>query len=163
MTALAKLYETDYAHWANTNIQLLKAKRFEELDIEHLIEELGDMSRSERNELENRLIILLAHLLKWQFQYHQLSQNLTGFEGKSWRNTIIEQRFRIARRLRKVPSLKSCLEETIAEAYVDAVELARQETGLSIDVFPQTCPYSVTQIQDEKFYPNANATKTQED
>lgn len=158
MSALAELYETDYSNWAEKNIELLKSKRFEELDIEHLIEELGDMSRSERNELENRLIILLAHLLKWQFQYYQLSEHLQGFEGKSWRNTIIGQRFRIARRLRKTPSLKASLEETIEEAYLDAVELASKETGLSIELFPQQCPYSIKQIQDEAFYPESNAT-----
>jgi hypothetical protein len=74
MEDLNALYETDYAAWARKNAELLRNKRFSDLDIDHLLEELSDMGRSEKNELESRLLILIAHLLKYQFQYHQLSE-----------------------------------------------------------------------------------------
>ena len=72
MSELSLLYQTDYATWAQRHAELLRAGRYTELDLEHLLDELSDMSKSERRELESRLLILLAHLLKWEYQYHNL-------------------------------------------------------------------------------------------
>ena len=97
----------------------------------------------------------LAHLLKWQFQYQQLSDKWREIDGRSWRYTIIEQRLRLNRRLRKSPELKSQLPQVIEATYDDAVYLAAKETKLSKDSFPITCPYSISEILDEDFYPIA--------
>lgn len=156
MTDLASLYKNDYAAWARHNAELLRARRFEELDIGHLLEELSDMGKSERHELESRLLVLLAHLLKWDYQYHALAERWREFKGDSWRATIIEQRKRLALRLRKSPGLKSLLEEAIADIYPDAVDLASDETGLSLDAFPSHCPYRTEQVLDKMFYPDSN-------
>ncbi len=153
MNELAYLYNTNYTEWANQNAKLLQAGRFGEIDISHLLEELSDMGKAETNELESRLIILLAHLLKWQFQYQQLSAKWKEFDGRSWRATIIEQRLRLKRRLRKSPSLRTKLSTVVAESYEDAVDLAVKETQLSEDIFPVNCPYSILEILDEEFYP----------
>lgn len=60
MTDLATLYQTDYAQWAKRNAQLLRERR------EHLLlEELSDMSKSDRRELHSRLLVFIAHVLKW--------------------------------------------------------------------------------------------------
>ena len=91
MSELGTLYQTDYAAWAARHVELLRAGRYAELDIEHLLEELSDMSKSERRELESRLLILLAHLLKWEFQYPILSARWREFKGDSWRATIVER------------------------------------------------------------------------
>lgn len=132
---------------------MLKAGRFSDLDVAHLVEELEDRGRSERNALESRLVILLAHLLKWEFQYDQLSERWQAFKGDSWRATVIEQRDRIAKRLTKTPGLKSVLPDLIAEAYQDAIRLAAKESGLPVEGFPTTCPYSQRQILDDGFFP----------
>ena len=153
MNDLTALYRQDHTAWAKRTAELLKAGKFSELDIGHLLEELEGMGASERNELENRLTVLLAHLLKWQFQYQQLADKWKEFDGRSWRSTIIEQRTRIAKRLRKSPGLKAELTGLIAEAYEDAVELAVEETGLAAKTFPSDCPYSQAQILDKAFYP----------
>ncbi|MFW6241841.1 MAG: DUF29 domain-containing protein, partial [Thermodesulfobacteriota bacterium] len=107
MENLQTLYDRNYAEWAKKNAELLRKGKFSELDIDHLVEELEDMGRSERNELESRLLILMAHLLKWQFQYRTLSERWREFKGESWRSTILEQRKRIQRRLKKSPGLRS--------------------------------------------------------
>lgn len=153
MNELNVLYEKDFSTWAARNAELLKQGRFAELDIGHLLEELSDMSTSERNELENRVTVLLAHLLKWQYQYRQLSDKWKEFDSRSWRSTMIEQRVRIAKRLRKSPGLKNAWDEVLAEAYADAVELAAKETGLAETAFPPACPYTQAQILDDSFYP----------
>jgi hypothetical protein len=102
MIELNTLYDADYCAWAQRNAELLRSGCYAELDIEHLIAELMGMGKSERDELENRLVILLAHLLKWQYQYQTLSERWREFKGDSWRATIIEQRERIQKRLKNL-------------------------------------------------------------
>jgi hypothetical protein len=153
MTHLAALYDTDYAQWAQRNAELLRAGRFAELDIDHLLEELSDMSKSERHELESRLLVLIAHLLMWEYRYPTLAERWREFDGRSWRSTIVEQRKRLALRLRKSPGLQSVLDEAIIGIYPDAVELASDESGLPPETFPAHCPYRATQLLDKTFYP----------
>jgi len=155
MNKLSQLYDSNYQTWAKQTIELLETRRFAELDIEHLIIELSDMGKSEQRELINRLRILLSHLLKWQYQYKQLSEKWREFDGKSWKNTIIAQRIEIAIQIRKQPSLKSLLSLAITEAYSDAVELTMAETGLSISTFPAECLYTEMQILDKQFFPQS--------
>lgn len=160
MTELSTLYQTDYAAWANRTAELLRGGRFAELDLEHLLDELGDMGKSERRELESRLLILLAHLLKWQYQHPLLSERWGEFDGRSWRGTIVEQRKQLALLMRQAPGLKSLLSESILRIYPDAVDLASKETDLPPETFPRACPYGVTQLLDDQFYPGTVAGKT---
>lgn len=153
MAELSALYENQYDDWARRTAELLAKGRWSELDIPHLIEELDGMGRSERNELESRLAVLLTHLLKWQFQYRLLSERWQEFRGDSWRSTLIEQRARIIKRLDKTPGLKAALDPLITEAYGDARDVAMEETGLPLDRFPRDCPYTQAQILDLHFYP----------
>ncbi|MBK1707034.1 hypothetical protein CKO40_21480 [Halochromatium glycolicum] len=153
MSKLTQLYDQDYTAWAETNAALLKAGRFEAIDIEHLLEELSDMGKSEQRSLESRLRVLLAHLLKWQFQYAQLSERWREFDGRSWRNTIVHQRAELKLLLRKHPSMKRLWTAAVQEAYGDARELAAAESGLPIETFPSSCPYSDEAILDHTFFP----------
>mgnify|MGYP002006146128 CR=1 FL=1 len=66
---------------------MLTSGNWEKLDTAHLFEELEGMSRSEHRQLQNRLIVLLLHLLKWQFQ--------SALQNNSWCLTIVEQRAQI--------------------------------------------------------------------
>lgn len=75
------------------------------IDVELLIDELESMAKRDRHELVSHLIILIAHLLKWQFQLKQLAEQT--FQGSSWRASIIEQRMYIERQLELSPSLKT--------------------------------------------------------
>ena len=146
-------YENDFYAWLNHNITLLKERRLAEIDIENLITELVDMGREKRSELISRFIVLIAHLLKWQFQLQQLSSRWQEFEGKSWRKTLIEQRLQIENKLEDNPSLKPYLEEAINKAYPKAVMFAVKETGLEKSRFPDKCPYTIEQLLDYDFYP----------
>jgi hypothetical protein len=132
---------------------LLREGRFNEIDTDHLIEELEDIARRDRDELVSCLVVLIAHLLKWQFQLGQLSDRWKEFDGRNWRRSIIEQRHEILRQLRNKPSLNSYLPDAVIEAYPDALESAVEETNLPESTFPQTCPYLLEQLLDKKFYP----------
>jgi hypothetical protein len=122
-------YETDFALWAEAQAAALREGRFADLDLANLIEEIDSLSRSDRNQLQNRLTKLAFHLLKLQHQPERASG--------SWLRTIIEQSARIRRLLKSSPSLRPALPELLAEAYVDARGAASAETRLPIATFPE--------------------------
>jgi hypothetical protein len=150
-------YEQDFQQWIEHHITLLKEGRFNEIDAEHLIEELEDMGKSNVHELESRLIILIAYLLKWHIQLPIMKTQMVyeDYDGKSWRKTIIEQRAQIIYLFKKVPSLKSKNQNAINNTYSEAVTLAVDETGLPESLFPIECPYTVEQLLDKSFYPES--------
>ena len=140
------LYEQDFQSWINQQITFLNEKKISALDIPHLVEELEAMAKKDRNELVNRLVILIAHLLKWQHQANR--------QGKSWRVTIDEQRDQIvAGLLEESPSLKPYLKDAIEKSYPRAVKLAAKETGYALSDFPKKCDYSSDELLDEHYYP----------
>ena len=142
---LASLYDKDFLLWTEETGRLLRAGRLDELDIEHIAEEIEDMGKSQRRELESRLRVLLAHLLKWGWQRDKRSN--------SWKATAANQRAELRRLFRDSPSLRNQLPESVAESYRDAVEGASLETGLPADTFPQRCPFTSEQILDRDFLP----------
>jgi hypothetical protein len=111
------------------------------------------MSDSQQHELVNRLRVLLAHLLKWHFQYPRLSQRWAEIEGKRWRDTIIEQRTALRYLLEKNVALQAVFAEAIVESYGQAVDLAAEESDVPATIFPRECPYSEAQILERGFYP----------
>ena len=143
---LKKLYEQDFYLWLEANAKLLTEKRFTELDLEHLIVEINSMGKSEKRELENRLIVLIMHLLKCQYQPEKLSQ--------SWISTIKEQRRQIRKLLKNSPSLKSYLPQIMDESYQDARFEASDETKLELVTFPVNNPFSLDDILKSEFFPN---------
>jgi hypothetical protein len=146
MSNLATLYESDFYAWALETAQLIKAKQFDRIDVEHLAEEVESMGASERNALESRLIELMLHLLKWQFQPER--------KGRSWKLSIDKQRIGIDKVLKQNPSLKHQYQQRVDECYVYAKRYAAAETKRSVSSFPETCPYSVEQLFDFEFLPN---------
>lgn len=141
-------FEADYALWSIEQAALLRAGRIEGLDRENLAEEIESLGRSQEDEIESRLGVLLHHLLKWQFQPEEHSN--------SWRATILEQRMRIRRRIRKSPSLRGYPASILEEEYAPARLMASGETGLPEDAFPITCPFTIEQILDPDFLPEAD-------
>jgi len=141
-------YETDIVAWANEQAQLVRAGQFELLDLEHIAAEIEDVGKSEQRELASRMTLLIAHLLKWQFQPER--------RGRSWQLTIRNQRKAIQLHLKQVPSLKSKLNdvEWMEIVWGDAVYQASIETGL--DNFPEACPWSVNDILIDGWMPIAS-------
>ena len=149
------LYDRDLQLWIDKTIQQLKDREFNSLDIEHLIEELVDLGRAEKNALKSNLTILLAHLLKLRVQ-HDAPDSMKG----SWYGSVLEHRQRVLDNLADTPSLKSILLETLEKAYQRSRKLAIKEGnlakfGVRIPVdsdYPIECPFSIDQILDEDFY-----------
>jgi len=149
------LYDSDLQLWIEQTIQHLQNHEFESLDIQHLIEELVDLGKSEKNTLRSNLKILLAHLLKLKIQ-HDAPDSMKG----SWYSSVVEHRQRVLDNLADTPSLKSFLVEAIEKAYPDARKLAIKEGkfakfGVRIpeeSEYPITFPFSIEQILNEDFY-----------
>lgn len=140
-------YETDVVAWANEQASLIRAGRFDKLDLAHIAEEIEDVGKSEQRELASRMAVLLAHILKWKFQPQKRSV--------SWTLTIKEQRRLLGRRIKKTPSLAPMLvdPEWIDEIWVDAKGLAEKETGLDIGTFPEVCPWAMADVLAEDWLP----------
>ena len=147
MNANLQSYDGDIVAWSNEQARLLREGQFSKLDIEHIADEIEDVGKSEQRELESRMAVLLAHLLKWQYQPER--------RGNSWEATIRTQRTSIDRRMKKTPSLKTSLSnpDWWADAWDDAVRSAVQETGISLAVFPLSCPWAFELIMDADFWP----------
>jgi len=137
----ANLYDTDLYLWSQTNAQLLKERRFSELDLEHLIEEIEDMGKSEQRGINSHLRILLTHLLKWEFQ--------PKHRGGSWLGSIRNARVAIDDLIEESPSLALKPSEFLVKCYAQSRKVASDETGLSLNTFPVECPYTMLQIRDE--------------
>ena len=145
-TSVPALHDRDFYTWATETAQAIREGSFTAVDWESVAEELEDMGRSEQRQLESRLRVLLAHLLKWRYLPEPTA-------NKSWALTIEEQRRRTGRLLKQSPGLKQVLEETLAEAYGDARLQAARDRGVDKNAFPETCLWAFDQIMDDGFWP----------
>ncbi|MEM8543986.1 MAG: DUF29 domain-containing protein [Cyanobacteria bacterium P01_H01_bin.119] len=141
----ADLYASDFYVWVYTQAALLRQGHWNQLDLPNLIEEIESLGRQQRQELRNRLSILIGHLLKWQYQPKQ--------RNRSWLATLRIQRLDITDLLNDSPSLKPYLSQAVASAYLRGKQLAVRETDLPERTFPEHCPYSIIELLDKDFYP----------
>jgi hypothetical protein len=140
-------YDKDVILWSEEQARMLRARRFAELDIEHLADEIEDVGKSEKRELASRMAVLLAHLLKWTRQ----PENQTN----SWRSTIIVQRKRIALAIKETPSLKAVMRDRDWQdaVWLDALAQACKETGFAEENLPEACPWTMESSVDPEFWP----------
>ena len=132
--------ETDLYSWAVRQAELLRAGRLSEIDPAAIAEEIDDVGEEQYLRLESALRVLMLHLLKWDRQPDRRS--------RSWTLTVLEQRRRVLRQLRRNPGLKSQLEEALSAAYEDARLEASSETGLTLRAFPESRPFEYAEIME---------------
>ncbi len=143
------LYDLDFYQWTQRQGELLRIEEWEQLDWQHIAEEIESLGKKDKRQVQSRLAVLITHLLKWEYQPDKRSP--------SWRKTLKEQRFRLALVLNDSPSLKVELPAFVAVVYPYAVENAVDETGLDRKLFPATCPYGIEQLLDPAFIPSGRA------
>jgi len=139
-------YELDFYAWVTKNVELLRGGRLEEIDVEHIAEELESMGKRDLRQLRSRLQVLVMHLLKWQYQPEK--------QSKSWLATIDHQRDEIEALLMDSPSLRGQLEPGLEIIYPKAVRDASRETDLPEKVFPLSCPFEIEEILAQSFLPD---------
>ena len=141
----SELYATDFYVWTQEQARLLRERRWPDLDLQNLAEEVESMGRSDKRQIESRMRVLIAHLLKWKFQ--------PGGRGNSWIGTIFEQRTAIAGLIEESPSLREFLRDTVFKTYTAGRLRAASETGIAFGLFPEECPFTPDQVLDLEFFP----------
>ncbi len=131
-------YREDYAAWLDTQMNLLRQQRFEELDLDNLLDEVNDLGLSNFKAFVSAIEIVIANMLKWDHQPEKRS--------RSWIASIIEHRLRIEQDLADSPSYKSRIPDAMRRAYRTAVPTAARETGLDLRPFPADNPYSWDEV-----------------
>ena len=139
------LYDADPHAWYEEQASLLRDGRLDDLDAAHLIEELEDLGRSERDRLFSSLRLILTHLLKWRHQPERRT--------RSWTVTIERERVNVDVWLTRSPSLKSRLPSEYAQAWRAARRDAAVETGLPPPAFPEDCPFTLEQALEPGWLP----------
>lgn len=136
-------YEDDLYGWVEEQVSLLRAGAVDALDLQNIAEELSDVGAAQYHRLESALRVLLMHMLKWDQQ--------PEMRTPSWIFSIIEQRSRYQRLIKKNPGLKSSLDEIRDAVYSIARNWAADETHLPVEEFPDACPYSWEDILERPF------------
>jgi Domain of unknown function DUF29 len=130
----SSLYEKDFALWVEQQSKYIEKRALEAIDWENIQEEIVGLGRGERHQLENRLEVLLEHLLK-RFYVN------SAYDNRGWELTLKEQRKQMKRLLRSSPSLKIYLAKILPEIWEDA--LSDVKDIYPTVPFPNEYPFSV--------------------
>jgi hypothetical protein len=129
--ARKSLYESDFLLWTQDTVAKLKARDFDHVDLENLLEEIESLGRSEKKEIKSRLTTLIEHLLKRL--YIDMPQEFNG-----WERTIRNQRTEIEFALDDSPSLKALWNDTFDIAFRAALRDVKKEYAKQGYQFPDT-------------------------
>jgi hypothetical protein len=144
----AALYEEDFTLWAERQGALLRERRFEELDLDHLIEEVEASARKDRREVESRAELILIHVLK-------LAYSPAPEPRRGWVRTILTQRRALGRML--TATLRDHLQDQLVELYAQArrmVAIERETAAIEPEVLPAKCPYAIDEILEAEWLPS---------
>jgi hypothetical protein len=137
-------YLEDYGAWITAQIELIRDGQFDELDIEHLLEEIEGLARSDFDAFKSAIRIVLIHMLKWDIQI--------DYRSRSWAVSIDGHRKRVEEALEESPSYKGRIEEALAKAYRRARYDASKETRLPLSSFPEICPFSFDEVMTREHH-----------
>jgi hypothetical protein len=146
----APAYDRDYHAWTLDQAERLRDLQPNSIDWENVAEEIESLGGSQRREIRSRLVVALTHLLKWAYQ--------PAGRNNSWRASIAGARAEIRDELAESPSLKRYPAQVLAQQYVIARLKASGETDLVLDAFPESCPFTIEQVLDPDFWPDAPQT-----
>ncbi|ATQ75935.1 hypothetical protein CR152_16390 [Massilia violaceinigra] len=139
-------YQEDFVLWLERQAELLRAGKFELLDVDHLIDELEGAVRADRRELEGYLENITAYLLSLQYR--------PRYKPRHWRIKLGNARFGMGLLIDDSPSLVFDIAELAALNYDDARRRAAWETRLPESIFPAALPYSAAELLDDDFDPS---------
>ncbi|MGK7932795.1 MAG: DUF29 domain-containing protein [Microcystaceae cyanobacterium] len=145
LTNLDQLYESDEIQWLEETIEILQEKRFNDLDIEHLIEELDDLGNEKKHAVESLLEQVIRHLLLLQYWTAELEAN-----SGHWKGEIVGFRNQLKRRL--TTNLRNHLERELENLYQDARNYVQQKTRFQVN-FPEQCPYQLDELLEINWFP----------
>jgi len=148
---LKELYEVDDSLWLEKTVELLRERKYHQLDLENLIEELEDLGRERKHQMASLLEQIIRHLLL--LQYWKVERERAS---NHWRSEILAFRFQINRKMTK--NFYNYLTENFDRIYYEASKYVSVKSQL--DNLPQQCPYSLEQLLDEDWFPETDEINT---
>jgi hypothetical protein len=142
---LKTLYEIDDSLWLEETIELLKAKNFEALDLDNLIEELEDLGNEKKFRVASFLQQIIRHALLLQFWISEREYNQAH-----WQAEIISFQYQLKRYL--TTNLRQYLEQEFEQIYFESLRYVRQKNDNKVNI-PDTCPYSLEELLDPNWLP----------
>jgi hypothetical protein len=143
---LKTLYEIDDSLWLEETIELLKAKNFEALDLENLIEELEDLGNEKKFRVAGFLQQIIRHCLLLQFWTRERDYNQAH-----WQAELVNFQYQLKRYL--TTNLRKYLEQEFEQIYFESVQYVRKKTDNKVK-FPDICPYSLAELLDTNWLPS---------
>jgi hypothetical protein len=142
---IRQLYDQDYVLWLEQMAQQLRDRNVDALDWQHLLEEIEDLGRAQKNAVESYLRQLLKHLLLYGYWVEQ-----KDYCGEGWADEIDNFRNELEILLRS-KTLYNYAESIFEATYEKARRSAVKKTKL--DIFPAQCPYPLKRVLDLEFLP----------
>jgi hypothetical protein len=131
-------YDTDFVAWADETAALVRAGRLNEVDLEHIAEEIEGLSGAQRKAVLSQLHRMMKHLIKQKIQPER--------DGRSWRVSLRSARNEILDDVRISPSLLRHLRENLDLVYSRALEDALDETGMPDTAAGASCPWTLDEL-----------------
>jgi Domain of unknown function DUF29 len=138
----ADLYDEDFYVWTEVQADLLRARRFEALDLDNLIEEVEGLGDAKKSAVLSNATVIVEHLLKLQYSPAQDPRS-------SWIDSVLEHRNRLEFDL--TPQLRQILDDELPRVYAIARRTAERRLRIhgedaAASALPSTCPYTADQI-----------------
>ena len=145
-------YEDDFNAWTQYQAKVLRSMPVPDnrFDREHVVEEIEDLGKSERDAVRSRIRRIIEHLVT-------LTYSPAEDPHLDWIATILEARQSLSDKL--TPTLRLDAEATLDKLYEDgrkraAVGLRRHSEDAAKDQLPSLCPWSLEEICREDWYPS---------
>jgi hypothetical protein len=143
------LYETDYLLWLETILDRLAVGDLNQIDLEHLIEEIQALGKSEQHAIASYLMRLCEPLLKVQYWESERETCLRG-----WEVEIVNFRIQIQRKLKSSPSLNNYLQDNFLTEYGNGRKLFLKASGIEPNLIPESPDFTLEEALDEEWLPS---------
>ena len=140
------LYDRDFVLWTEEQAKLLRAHKFDQVDLANLVEEVESLGRSDRRGTNKQIIRLQLHLLKRASQPER--------RGSSWQRSSLNARLELLLYFKQSPSLLRYARSEFCDDYDQARKLAAKESHLPLSAFPDEPPFTLDRIPDDDFWPD---------
>ncbi|MFN6034397.1 MAG: DUF29 domain-containing protein [Dolichospermum sp.] len=141
------IYEQDYTEWLDITLNQLQNRDLENVDWEHLIEEITSLGNEQRRKVESYLLRLLIHLLLYNYWSSE-----KDWSGRGWEKEIDNFRLELDLLLESKVLYNHCV-KILDKIYIKARNNAIRKSELSPEIFPENCPYSLTEILNPEWLP----------
>ncbi|UXE61014.1 MAG: DUF29 domain-containing protein [Woronichinia naegeliana WA131] len=143
-----QIYEQDYPEWLDITLKQLQNQDLENIDWEHLIEEITALGNEQRRKVESYLLRLLIHLLLYDYWKSE-----KDWSGRGWEKEIDNFRLELDLLLESKVLYNHCA-QILDKIYIKARNNAIRKSELSPKIFPENCPYSLIEILNPEWLPS---------